>query len=468
MTENSSIKSDFAENSLNKAIPDQSYKKYIHDITASHLSIKILLALIILGYFVFCDLFILDHPYSLYTRLLPISIGLILLVYHFRTKENRPAKTKLYNVFLLSGTLMMYAKTLMHIDDPDYAGYVTGLIVVLFLVSLDLRVGLRNALFFYFIPPLVTALLVWTFFDPGLDQATTLANVLPMLLIGFVANRIQHNFRYSIFRSNYLLNREKHRTERLLNQTREKNQQLNQANKELSASETALKKAVEMKDKMFSVIAHDLRSPFNALLGFSSLLDETNPARSPEEKKITSLIQQTSHTLYNLTDNLLNWARSQTNEIYLHPEQIDIKELANETAEVVGMQARAKGITIHQEIESGLMAWVDRETLAVVVRNILSNAVKYSKRGGTVHISAAEESEQVVIKVSDTGTGIAREIQDKLFNLNRNPSHPGTEHETGTGLGLILCKTFVEMNKGTIAVSSEEGKGSTFTVSLPA
>ncbi len=469
MTENSSIKSDFTGYRLNKAIPDQSYEKYLHDITASHLSTKIMLALIILGYFVFCDLFILDHPYSLYTRLLPISIGLILLFYHFRIKENRPAKTKLYNAFLLSVTLMMYAKTLMHIDDPDYAGYVTGLIVVLFLVSLDLRVGLRDALFFYFIPPVVFSIILWKFFEPGIDQATTLSNVMPMLVIGFAANRIQNNFRYTVFKSNHLLNLEKQRTDSLLKQTRETNRQLHSANRELAESEYALKRALQVRDKMFSVIAHDLRSPFNSLMGFSSLLFKVDPVKDPEKvKEYTSLILQTSHTLYTLTDNLLNWARSQTGEIRLCPKNTDIKELINEATEVVRMQARAKEIEIHQEIEPGLEVKADRETLAITLRNLLSNAVKYSNRGESIRISAENINDQIVIAVSDKGVGIDHEVQDNLFTIRDNQSLQGTENEKGTGLGLILCKNFTNMNNGTISVTSQKGVGSTFTISLPA
>jgi len=469
MTDIPIMKTYFGAKKTEPHIQADTYHKYLHDVTASYLIVKILLALVILGYFVISDLYITGYPHSVFTRLLPIGIAVSLLLYHLQTRENRPVKTKLYNLFLLSVTLMMYAKSLLHIEDPDYAGHITGLVVVIFLASLDLRVGLRNAILFYFIPPLLTAVLLWFFFNPGHHQTTTLVNVLPMLIIGFAANRIQNNFRYKIFRSNYLLNQEKRRTEHLLNQTRNTNQQLNQKNRELSESETALKNALQVKDKLFSVIAHDLHGPFNSLLGFTDLLANINPEEEPgEAKNYAKLILDSSKSLYNLTDNLLNWARSQIDDIQLKPEPINICELVNETTEVVRMQALSKEIKIQAAIDSSLVVEADRDTLAVIVRNLLSNAVKYTNRGGSIFISAVNEYDQLTIKVSDTGVGITPEVQDKLFSVNTNLSLPGTEREKGTGLGLVLCRNFAEMNNGTISVSSREGKGSTFTITLPA
>jgi len=463
------MNSDFAANKADHVIPAQSYKNYLHDLTANHLLVKLLLALAILGYFVISDLYITGYPHSVFTRLLPIGLAIILLLYHLQTRENRPVKTKLYNFFLLSITLMMYAKSLLHIEDPDYAGHITGLIVVIFLVSLDLRAGLRDAILFYFVPPAVTALLLWAFFNPGIYQITTLVNVLPMLIIGFAANRIQNNFRYKIFRSNYLLNQEKSRTEHLLNQTRKTNQQLNETNKDLSESETALKNALRVRDKMFSVIAHDLIGPFNSLLGFASLLSKTDPEKEPgKAKDYANLILHSSKSFYSLTDNLLNWAKSQIENIQLNPEPINILEFVNKTTEIVRLQALSKEIEIQVTAEPGLVVEADRETLGVIVRNLLSNAIKYTERGGSIHLSAVKECGQLTIQVSDTGVGITPEMQDKLFSVNTNFSLPGTEREKGTGLGLVLCRSFVEMNKGTITVSSREDEGSTFTIKLPA
>gem|GEM_PF-2727735 len=469
MTDIHSMKTNFEVNKTGQDIPADVYRKYLYDVTASHLFVKLLLALILLGYFLISDLYITGYPHSVYTRLLPIGIAASLLVYHLQTRGNKPFKTKLYNLFLLSLTLMMYAKSLLHIEDPDYAGHITGLIVVIFLASLDLRVGVRDALLFYFIPPFVTSILLWLFFNPGFYQITTLVNVLPMIIIGYAANRIQNSFRHKIFRSNYLLKQEKQRTEYLLNQTRETNQQLNQANRELYESEKSLKNALEVKNKLFSVIAHDLYGPFNSLLGFSSLLSSIDPEQEPEKvKNYTTLMLQGSKTLYSLTDNLLNWARSQMDDIQLKPESINLREVIAEAADVAGIQALSKDIRIHQAIAPGLLIEADRETLAITIRNLLSNAVKYSHRGGSVSISATKEDGKVLIKVSDTGIGIPREMQARLFTINENHSRPGTEQEKGTGLGLVLCRSFVEMNNGTISVSSREGKGSTFTITLPA
>ncbi len=237
-------------------------------------------------------------------------------------------------------------------------------------------------------------------------------------------------------------------------QLREKNEELNNLN--------------ATKDKFFSIIAHDLKSPFNSLLGFSEML-----ALHAESKNIdqvieySNIINNSTKKLYNLVENLLQWSRAQLGTTRYTPEQTDIHLVANNIISLLRLNAEEKDIVISSKINKDLIGWVDVNLFNTVLRNLLSNAIKFSRVGSMIQVTGVQQSDTIRISVSDSGVGIRRENLEKLFDLGTNISTKGTFNEKGTGLGLILCKEFVEINKGKIWAESVYGNGSTFHFTVP-
>jgi signal transduction histidine kinase len=230
-----------------------------------------------------------------------------------------------------------------------------------------------------------------------------------------------------------------------------------------------LKQANATKDKFFSIIAHDLMTPFTALLAFSSMLTDKNVQLSAKQKdQFINNIMEASNSGYNLLKNLLDWSRSQTGRLKIKPALINLKYIVDNNVELVGDNAIAKNVNIFSHIDELTQVFADVHTFDTVIRNLLSNAVKFTPTNGKIEIFAKTQDSEVEISISDTGVGIKVADIDKLFRTDVSFSTLGTAKESGTGLGLTLCQEFVEKNGGTIGVESEEGKGSRFYVRLPA
>lgn len=247
---------------------------------------------------------------------------------------------------------------------------------------------------------------------------------------------------------------------------RRKNKHLGDANEKLSQSEKNLKILVQTKDKLFSIIAHDLRSPFTALLGLTEVLakQELNPQ---EVSEFGQHLHESSQKLLTLIDNLLQWSRSQTGKIKLEPKKVNLRELIEEVVTLQHIQAEAKKISIYVDIDENQTLIVDYPTLATVIRNLLSNGIKFTPESGSISIATTMSNKTTTISITDTGVGMEPEEVEKLFRIEDSFSKQGTNQESGTGLGLIICKEFVEMNGGKISVSSKQGMGTTFTITLP-
>lgn len=247
-----------------------------------------------------------------------------------------------------------------------------------------------------------------------------------------------------------------------------KNQELEAANQKLKESEQILKELNATKDKFFSIIGHDLRNPLNALLGFSELISGNSMDYTVEEiQKYNKIINESAKKIHQLIENLLEWSRSQSGNIDFSPKVLNLNQVANEIQDVLSIQASKKEISIHNKIPSDLQVSADKNLLSTILRNLINNAIKFTKDGDHITLSAEHINGQVNISVSDTGTGMTREQLDQLFKLDVNSTKTGTSEEKGTGLGLILCKEFIEIHNGKIWVESEPAKGSTFYFSLP-
>jgi signal transduction histidine kinase len=220
----------------------------------------------------------------------------------------------------------------------------------------------------------------------------------------------------------------------------------------------------QFKDKVFSIVSHDFRSPLNSLKGMLALYLQGMISHE-EMKSLASELLEKLNTTSNMLDNLLHWAKNQLQGIHVKPQKIDISELVKENIELIRPLAEKKDIHLKCENHRPVSAFADEEMIKLVLRNLISNAVKFSFKGGDVGITILEEEDQVVVEVKDQGTGMNEQQKENLFNPSARSS-PGTNNEKGMGLGLILCKEFVEKNGGRLWAESEEGKGSLFCFSL--
>ncbi len=222
------------------------------------------------------------------------------------------------------------------------------------------------------------------------------------------------------------------------------------------------------KDKFFSIIAHDLKSPFNAIIGFSDILvKQVNNKNYSAVKQYAEIISQSSNKAMDLLMNLMEWSQSQTGHMKFNPENFDMVGLINEMDHLFIDLANHKSLEMNHKLPKKAVVRGDRAMISTILRNLISNAIKYSKPGGVITISASETANGLVVSVADTGIGIPRYRMENLFQIDGSSSTTGTLNEEGTGLGLILVKEFIQENKGKVWVESEEGKGSTFYVLLP-
>ena len=237
---------------------------------------------------------------------------------------------------------------------------------------------------------------------------------------------------------------------------------------QLKAYADELKELNATKDKFFSIIAHDLKGPFNAILGFSELLAESYYDFSEVEKKnFIQNIKIASDSTYKLLENLLDWSRLQTGKINPTPEMIDLSLLSMENISVLKSMADNKRIKLYSSIQYNTTAFADANMVRTILRNLVSNAIKFTRSGGEVNISATGYNAMVEICVWDNGVGISAHRQGMLFRIDEKLSTKGTANETGTGLGLLLCKEMIERQGGHIWVESKIGQGSKFYYTLP-
>ncbi len=225
------------------------------------------------------------------------------------------------------------------------------------------------------------------------------------------------------------------------------------------------------KDKFFSILAHDLRNPFAAYkMSLEFLTSQYNDLSDKEIIDFLNILHEGSRNIYDLLEDLLQWSRLQRGTIEYFPEVISVCTVVNNTFSLLKTNAVNKRIELINNTPSNVLCFADLNMASAIVRNLVSNAIKFTREGGSVTVTAGTEtgSRFTIITVRDTGIGIAPETLAKLFRIDLNYTEPGTDNEKGTGLGLILCKEFVEKHGGTISVESEPNAGSTFTFSLPA
>jgi len=241
----------------------------------------------------------------------------------------------------------------------------------------------------------------------------------------------------------------------------EKEHQISQQNAELKALNNT-------RDKFFSIIAHDLRSPFSAILGFSELIIEHIKIKKYDNiEEYSSLINKAAEQSYNLLNNLLQWSRIQTHKVHFDPQMLVLDLLLNKITYLLKPAMKKKKISFLLDVTIGFMLKADSFMLETILRNLLSNAIKYTHKGGEIVLKANRKEKEAIFSIKDNGIGVSEENIKRLFKIDDNFTLEGTENEMGSGLGLVLCKEFVEKHNGKIWVVSNEGKGAEFFFSLP-
>ncbi|MBN2237683.1 MAG: tetratricopeptide repeat-containing sensor histidine kinase, partial [Bacteroidales bacterium] len=236
----------------------------------------------------------------------------------------------------------------------------------------------------------------------------------------------------------------------------------------LRLKNSSLQEANLTKEKFLSIIGHDLKNPFNSVLGLSNLIIDQWKQLDDEEKfTISNEINGSSQTIYELLDNLLLWSRTQTSKTETHPELFDLNENIQNIYEIFRNQANFKSITVRLDISGKKMVFADMNMIATVIRNLLSNALKFTHQGGKITISTKSKVDMVEFSISDNGKGILPDDLKKIFESKGIHNSKGTANESGSGLGLLLAKDFIQQNNGIIWVESKPNKGSQFTFTLP-
>jgi signal transduction histidine kinase len=240
------------------------------------------------------------------------------------------------------------------------------------------------------------------------------------------------------------------------------------ANRKVQEQNLQLQELNATKDKFFSIISHDLKGPLNSLTSFSGLLINHLDSLSKEEiQMLAKDLDKSVKNLFALLENLLEWSRSQTGNIEFKPETFSISRILEDNKSLLHAQAQHKNINIQYAAEQDVLVQAHKNSVTTVVRNLISNAIKFTPPGGTITLNAISRDNEVVVSIADNGVGMSQEIIAKLFRIDTKYTTKGTAEEKGTGLGLILCKEFIEKNGGRIWVESEPGRGSVFYFTLP-
>jgi signal transduction histidine kinase len=252
--------------------------------------------------------------------------------------------------------------------------------------------------------------------------------------------------------------------------TRQLNKQKMELAEQVKQRTNEISKSNKTKDTLLSIIAHDLISPFNAILGFSDILSTSYEELNEEERiKMIFSINTSSKILYALLENLLNWAKTQTGQMKPNPEKIELEIQVRETINIFVNQLNDKNLTVNikNTCEQSFLAFADKNMIRTILRNLISNAIKFSNEDGNIDITISRDEKMAKVSIQDTGVGMNAEDLIKLKAFSSISSREGTKGEKGSGLGLILCNDFIQRNGGEFKVESKPEKGSTLMFTVP-
>ncbi len=455
------------------------YEDYLGKIFLKNLTLILSISIVILCYYIYSDWSVRHNLLAIEVRIPPLVLIITLLIIHLLAPQKLyRLKHILYLSIYLTLQLMMYGKCLVHLHEEALAPSVTGTILILFLISLDNKENTMITAIIYAVPILLYTLLLILIGKPSSKEFLVMADVYPIVFLGYTVNRIHNKLRFKLFVTNHLLNFEKEKTKDLYEETLQINEELKRSateaiviKEEIQEKNEELNISNATKDKFLRIIAHDLKNPIHAIWGSSDLLLKKDNISPEKHREYLVSINKTIKHTYQLLENLLNWAMAQNKSILYNPVLLDASKVVENELKMLRELADKKAITIENNIPTTFNVYADLSMFETIIRNLVSNAIKYTFNKGHIQINARMINEgrkdYSEIVVSDDGVGMTGEKTAKLFKITKNISTKGTQKEEGTGLGLLLCKEFVEIHKGTIEVESAPDKGSVFKVILP-
>jgi len=399
-----------------------------------------------------------EHSWRLRIMFSHISLSavgsLMFLLSYFRKKYSKPGEniTEILEITLL--VLISLIAVLITLFDQTVTPAITPYIILILFISVSTLIQpLLSGILYSGTYLLMFFLLPFYQSNPDVVLSSRVNGLVITVLAYFFSILLWRNFKDRYKQGVIIENQRK---------------ELRQTNTELKNQAEHLQELNATKDKLFSVIAHDLKSPFTSIIGFSEILEkQADTLQRDEMKEYAGIIYTSAHKTLNLLVNLLDWAMIQKGSIQFNPEPVNFVEISTEAINLQIGNASKKGITLTNKILPNTFVYADRNMSGTILRNLISNAIKFTNRGGKIELHSEFLPNEVRFTVSDTGIGIPADDIAKLFKVGSNFSTTGTDEERGTGLGLILCKEFVEKNRGKIWVESDVGKGSSFFFTLP-
>lgn len=457
--------------SINTNIDDKAISKYKREIPRIILKKNFPLLLVMFAFmlaFSYTDFAVHEMPILFISRIpaLLLSVFMIVIVLTNLRKSGRLV-LHVNNFYAVSLLFMGLAIFYILLDTPKYRSGIIALIMLIVACYFFVK-GFRSILLVFIIPFVAGIVYFYTNTRqaPGLAQElmNPITSYIAIIYLAFTSEKA----RYREFYYKKGLEAEKMKTERLYQDTLSKNEELIQLNENLYKAREKLEESNNTKNRLFSIIAHDLKGSFNVLIGFSNwLLEQKDELSRKEMEDIFHRLLKTSKDTFRLLENLLEWSMSQTGELEIKPKLLNVKNLLTETASVSESIAGEKNIQILIEADRNANVFVDPDLFATIMRNLFSNAIKYSHVGSYIKVVARELEDYTEIQVTDSGVGIAQNTLNQIFQANNKVSSPGTNKEKGSGLGLILCQDFVSKSNGTIDIESEINEGTTVKLKLP-
>lgn len=388
---------------------------------------------------------------------------IFLIIFHIKVRNSNLTIKYSLSFFIISILVLPF----LWFYNGGYDGNNIILIFVYFIVILTILPSNFRFTAFILYGIMITSLTIVNYNYPHLVIAyeSDYARIIDLLL-GYILYLILAFNIQNIILKNY-------ETDRL--KINDQNNQLNSLIEKLNNTNSKLQNTIKnveelniSKDRFITILSHDLRSPFQGLLGITKILESNFNSFSDNEKQYyISQINSTLNKLYSFLEQLLLWGKIQKNGLILNYEICNIKDLISESLSPLTISAEKKKISIELVCDKELVAAVDKERISIVLRNLISNAIKFSPVGSKVSIYGNEVNDDLIMAVVDEGVGISEEYINKLFKLDEIISSIGTDGELGSGMGLILCNDILKKHSGKIIVDSKEGKGSTFTITLP-
>ncbi|MCD4793083.1 MAG: HAMP domain-containing histidine kinase [Bacteroidales bacterium] len=443
------------------------YRKYINDITVKRINIIMIISISLLSLLMYSDLYIRENIIALYSRLPSFILAFVLIVLkNFKIKINISLLTTLYNYFLASIPIMMFAKYLIHIDSGTDSVNVLGIITALFIISLEIRTNLLYTIVIYIIPPILFLIILLSFFSVTNEESHAFINVFLILIAGFTVNRVQNNFRYKAFEADYYLDIEKKKLEQSNEELKIYQEKLEELVEEKTISlQIALKKATEsdkLKTSFLQNISHEIRTPINAVLGFMQVLSGKDKSIENEYQ----IINDNFNVLIKTIEDILFLSELQSEQFEIKKTEFFAQDFINNIYILLQNRIKKSFKKIKPVLDfnknDNFLIEADGKLLKKAITYIIDNAVKFTDQGEIkLHISL--NNENVNINIIDDGQGISEKDLPYIYDSFRKFEDKNTIF-SGVGIGMSIAEKLISLLSGEIQISSEKGKGTSVKI----